>query len=169
LTAVGGPGSRLTAAEPDATVKYVRHTLIVANRTASTPVLLQEVERRNALRTTAFTLLVPTARDRPDWSMDDALRELRKAARGPHGTLAAHVDGISAGDDPFEAVKDALETGEYHDVIISTLPKRTSEWLKNDLPSRVEALGVPVTVITPPAGHGFSLFAKGAGQHERSD
>jgi hypothetical protein len=145
----------------------MRRTLIVANRTASTPVLLQEVARRNAERTTAFTLLVPAANASRDWSLEDALKELRKAARGPHGVLEAHVDGVAGVEDPFEAIKFALEQGEYDDVIISTLPKRTSEWLKRDLPSRVEALAVPVTVITPPSSRGFSLFGKGAGQHER--
>ena len=33
--------------------------------------------------------------------------------------------------------------------------------------SELEGLDVPVTVITPPQPHGFSLFSKGAGQHER--
>jgi hypothetical protein len=37
----------------------LHRTLIVANRTASTPLLLEEVARRAAARPTAFTLLVP--------------------------------------------------------------------------------------------------------------
>jgi len=156
----------LTEGARGGTVKPMRRTLIVANRTASTPVLLQEVARRNAERTTAFTLLVPRSGAR-DWSLDDALKEMRKAARGPNGVLEAHVDGVEGVADPFEAVRFALDRGEYDDVIISTLPKRTSEWLKRDLPSRVEALDVPVTVITPRSGGGFSLFGKGAAQHER--
>jgi hypothetical protein len=146
----------------------MHRTLIVANRTASTPVLLQEIERRSAERETAFTLLVPSVKG-ADWTLDAALTEMRKAARGPHGIRDAHVDGIRGDEDPFEAVKAALAQGGYDDVIISTLPKRISEWLKRDLPHRVESeLDVPVTVITPPQPHGFSLFGKGAGQHERS-
>ena len=76
--------------------------------------------------------------------MESALELLGRAAGGP-------VDALIGDADPFESVKRALDEGQYDDVLISTLPKRTSEWLRRDLPGRVRRLGVPVAVITQPA------------------
>ena len=120
-----------------------RRTLVVANRTASTPLLLEEVRRRAAERPTTFTLLIPNVESRKaaDWTLEEALKSLRRAARGP-------VDGIVGGEDAFESINKALTDGAYDDVMISTLSKRRSEWLRRDLPRRVEKLGVPVIVIT---------------------
>jgi hypothetical protein len=144
----------------------MHRTLIVANRTASTPVLLQEVDRRAAFRRTAFTLMVPDATG-ANWTLEDAVKALRTAAAGINGTRPAFVDGIvNASDDPLESVKAAVQAGAYDDILISTLPSRTSVWLGRDLPRRVEALGLPVAVITPPGAGGFSLFGKGPGSHE---
>jgi hypothetical protein len=78
---------------------------------------------------------------RADWTMEAAIPLLERAAHGP-------VEGILGGDDPFESVKEALDKGRYDDVLISTLPKRTSEWLRRDLPRKVQRLGVPVAVIS---------------------
>jgi hypothetical protein len=125
--------------------------LIVANRTAATPILLQEVDRRAAQEPTAFVLLIPdvTSRRAADWTLSEALKALRAAAKGATGMRPANVEGMVGGADAFESIKDVLEASEFDDVVISTLPKRTSQWLKRDLPARVEKLGVPVTVITP--------------------
>ena len=122
-----------------------RRTLIVANLTASTPILLQEVERRADEQPTTFTLLIPNVQSKKaaDWTLETARKLLEQAAGGP-------VEGELGGPDAFESVRDALAKGSYDDVIISTLPRRRSEWLRRDLPRRVEQLGVPVTVITPP-------------------
>jgi hypothetical protein len=134
-------------------------TLIVANRTASTPLLLEEVERRAAQHPTAFALLIPdvASRSAADWTLKEAVTALRRAASGPSGHRPTHVEGLLGGPDAFESVKQALADGNFDDVIISTLSKRTSEWLRRDLPRRVEQLNVPVTVITEPAKKRASL------------
>ncbi len=120
-------------------------TLIVANLTASTPFLLQEVKRLATERPTTFCLLIPNVdpEKRADWSLQAATKLLSKAA-------GAEVEGFLGGRDAFESVKEALAGGGYDDILISTLPKPRSDWLRKDLPTRVEALGLPVTVITPP-------------------
>ena len=123
-----------------------RHVLIVANRTAATPMLLAEVSRRASQGPCRFTLLVP----RPFWDADTeesaitlelAIPLLEEAARG-------RVEGLIGGEDPFAAVAAAVEAGGYDEIIVSTLPARVSHWLHIDLPARVERLGLPVTVVT---------------------
>jgi hypothetical protein len=129
-------------------------TLVVANRTAATPLLLEEIRRRAVKQPTTFVLLRPTvsSRDTSDWTLDEAVKALRRAASGPTRQLRVDVEGRAGGPDAFETVKQALADGDFDDVIVSTLSKRTSEWLRRDLPRRIEALDVPVTVITQPGG-----------------
>ena len=119
-------------------------TLVVANRTAATPLLIEEVKRRAHERPTRFALLIPdvTSRKHADWTLELGTERLARAAGGP-------VEGLVGRRDPFESIKHVLQDSGFDDVIISTLPRRTSEWLRRDLPRRVERLGVPVTVITP--------------------
>jgi hypothetical protein len=120
-------------------------TLIVANLTASTPFLLQEVKRLATERPTSFCLLIPNVdpAKSSDWSLQTATKLLSKAA-------GSQVEGFLGEQDAFESVRDAVADGRYDDILISTLPKRRSEWLRKDLPTRVEGLGLPVVVITPP-------------------
>jgi hypothetical protein len=122
-----------------------RKVLIVANRTAATPDLLDVVSRYAREAPTTFSLLIPDTPegDDADWTMELALPLLERAAGGPVKGLAG------GGGDPFEAVDRALFGSGYDSVIISTLPRRFSRWLRRDLPRRVGALGVEVEVVTP--------------------
>jgi hypothetical protein len=139
----------------------MHRTLIVANRTASTPVLLQEVERRAAERPTSFVLLVPRGSTK-DWTEPEALRSLRRAARGPTGFLDADVECVQSGPDALADIRRQLTSRHFDDVIISTPPKgRTRR-----LPARIEALGRPVQVIAPP-GEDRSLFGLFASHDKR--
>jgi hypothetical protein len=107
--------------------------LIVANRTSSTPRLIEAVRRRAEAGPCKFALLIPD---------ETAQRLLRPAARGK-------VEGLVGGPDPFESVKQAVGQGSFDEIMISTLPKRVSKWLRRDLIRRVEGLGLPVTAIVP--------------------
>ena len=140
-----------------------RRTLIVANRTAATALLLEEVERRAANEPTAFVLLIPdvSSEQAADWTLDQGLKSLRRAAQGTTGHRPTDVDGLVGGADPFESIQRAVTDGDFDDVIISTLSKRTSQWLRRDLPARVEKLGIPVTVITQPRAKRMTIEESG--------
>lgn len=129
--------------------------LVVAHRTAATPALLDAVRERAATGAAAFTLLVPKPvhgiarladpEDVPDeearTTLELALPLLEEAASGP-------VEGLVGSADPLAAIEDAVNTGRYDEVIVSTLPARVSRWLHLDLPRKVAALGLPVTTVT---------------------
>jgi hypothetical protein len=128
--------------------------LVVANRTAATPALIEAVRERAARGPAVFTLLVPhfahglhkvvDAAD-TDVSESEAVLELalpllREAAGG-------EVEGIIGDAEPLAAIQDAVNLRGFDEIILSTLPARVSRWLKLDLPSKVSGLGLPVTHV----------------------
>jgi hypothetical protein len=118
--------------------------LVVANRTASTPRLLEEVRRRAQAGPCTFALLIPDASNRKaaDWTMEVAIPLLERAAGGK-------VERLIGGPDPLTAVGDAVHDGRFDEIIVSTLPAKRSWWLRRDLVRRIEALGLPVTAVVP--------------------
>jgi len=120
--------------------------LIVAYRTAATPLLLNAVRARAGRSPCSFTLLVP----RPYWDPDTEEAEVTLELAIPLLEEAAggHVDGLIGDNDPFVAVREVVTSVGIDEILISTLPARVSRWLRRDLPRRVETFGLPVTVVT---------------------
>jgi hypothetical protein len=137
-------------------MESVARVLVVANKTAATPSLLECVRERAARGPCEFTLLVPNAThglhkvvDPEDQSQNEAetvielaVPLLEEAAGG------APVDAMIGVPEPLAAIQDAVNLHGFDELIISTLPTRVSKWLKLDLPSKAAGLGLPVTTVT---------------------
>jgi hypothetical protein len=117
--------------------------LVVANRTASTPALLKQVEQR-AHAGARFSLLIPpdTRHDTPDWSSEDAVALLERSCHDS-------VDTVDCGANAADTIHRVVAAGEYDQVIVSTLEEHHHLWFHHDLPARLTDLGIPVTVIPP--------------------
>jgi hypothetical protein len=125
--------------------------LVVANRTAESPELLETLKDRS--EGNSFYLVVPGSGHGLEKAADpDAAREHTK----PHLEKALEswraagleVEGTVGDSDPIAAVQDAVNFGEFDEIVVSTLPVRASKWLKMDLPTRVErTTGLPVTHV----------------------
>jgi hypothetical protein len=124
-----------------------RRVLVVANRAAATPQLLETVRARRQLGPCEFALLIPdvTDRKRADWTLETAVPLLEREAGG-------RVEALIGGEDPFASVQEAVRDGGFDEVIVSTLPRKTSKWLRRDLIRRVQGLGLPVAAVVPDEG-----------------
>jgi hypothetical protein len=132
------------------------HVLVVAHRTAATQALLEAVRDRAAQGDTRFTLLVPNSPkglhrvvDPEDTDPETAREALDHALPLLSEAAGTKVEGMIGDPNPLSAVEDAVNAGEYDEILISTLPRTVSRWLRLDLPHKVAGLGLPVTTITP--------------------
>ena len=129
--------------------------LVVANRTAATPALLDAVRERAGRGPCTFTLLVPNAAhglhrvvDPEDQGQNEAEETLELALPLLEKAAGAPVEGMIGDPEPLAAIQDAVNTRGFDELILSTLPKRFSRWLRLDLPSKAAGLGLPVTTVT---------------------
>jgi hypothetical protein len=129
--------------------------LVVAHRTAATPALLEAVRERAARGPCTFTLLVPNTvhgfervMDPEDATHSEAEEVLDLALPLLEGAAGAPVEGMIGVAEPLAAVQDAVNLQGFDEVIVSTLSRRVSRWLRLDLPSKIGGLGLPVTTVT---------------------
>jgi len=133
-----------------------KRVLVVAHRTAATPALLHAVRKRAQEGDATFTLLVPNPAhglhrvvDPEDASHDEAEATVELAIPLLEEATKSRVESIVGTSEPLAAIQDAMNLhGPFHEIIISTLPKRVSRWVRLDLPHKAAGLGVPVTTVT---------------------
>ena len=138
--------------------------LVVANKTAATPGLLDAVRERAARGPCEFTLLVPntthglhTVVDPEDQSQNEAEQTIELALPLLEEAAGRQVDAMIGVPEPLAAIQDAVNLHGFDEIIISTLPTRLSRWLKLDLPSKAAGLGLPVTTVTAKSREGAAV------------
>ena len=147
--------------------------LLVAGWTAATPAVLEAVRARVARGSATFHLLIPNPSEHAEIT-DEARRRhheegeralqlalplLQEAAGGP-------VEGsVSIRHDAMDAVEETVREGEFHEIIVATLPRRVSHWLHVDLPQRLSHTGLPVTTVTADEGAIAATAKDGASAH----
>lgn len=129
--------------------------LLVANRTATDPALVQAVRRRALDPEAAFHLVVPATPqglhrvvDPEVTGQNDARERLARALPLLSEAAGREVTGHVGDANPLAAVSDALHLQGFDEIVLSTLPWRLSRWLRIDLPSKIGGLGVPVHHVT---------------------
>ena len=128
--------------------------LVVANRTAESPELLDALRQRAAQGEVTFTLLVPATPHGVAWAADmhsggsEAEDHMRGAVERMRSAGLNVKEGKVGDPDPIAAVQDEVNFAPYDEVVVSTLPGGISKWLKLDLPHRVErTTGLPTTHV----------------------
>jgi hypothetical protein len=128
--------------------------LVVANRTAESPELLDALRGRAVQGPCEFTLLVPSTPHGLAWAADmhaggEEAERHRQAFVDELREEGLNVVSAKVGDpDPLAAIQDECNFREYDELIVSTLPLRISKWLHLDLPRKAgAATGLPVTHV----------------------
>ena len=128
--------------------------LVVANRTATSDELLEALVQRVEKGPAEFFLVVPSTPRGASWMTDmsagtSAAEESLQRALERWKDVGIECMGRTGDADPLAATTDAVNDGEFDEVIVSTLPKHVSKWLHLDLPHKVaHATDLPTEHVT---------------------
>jgi hypothetical protein len=137
--------------------EHKARVLVVANKTAGSDELIAAMRERAEQGPAEFVLLLPATPKGLTHVIDPHEREqhaedhCRRAADRLRGAGLPLVEAKPGDAEPLAAVEDELNAGgdSYDEIIVSTLPKHLSKWMKLDLPSKVRGLtDKPVTHVT---------------------
>jgi hypothetical protein len=123
----------------NATALPARRVLIVANQTATSSVLIDDLRVEAGRGPVNFHLVVPALNSHlRHWlsDTDDAVLAARRRGEDALAILKSHGLPISmeVGDSvPLLAIGDALAQFPADEIVISTLPPTRSHWLEHDL------------------------------------
>jgi hypothetical protein len=154
-------------------VVVVRRYLVVANQTMQAAELRKELRKRLEAEPSTFYVLVPNTSAAnyrvvpaaggviPMPSMvtdyggpatdEEASAQARQRLDRMLADLAASgvaAEGDLGSSQPLQAMEKVFGDRQFDEIIVATLPRRVSRWLRADLPHQAERrFGLPVTTI----------------------
>ncbi len=123
------------------------HVVVLANRTAAAPELIEALVHRSERGPISVTLVMPAAG--PGSAARAAARERMNAALEAWRSAGIKAcDGVVCDPVPLEALAEVWDPLRHDEVIVSTLPGQSSRWIRSDLPHSVARFtGVPVVHV----------------------
>jgi hypothetical protein len=123
------------------------HVIVLANRTAPAPELIEALVERQRRGPITVTLVMPAggpgsaARATAGERMHEALEAWRAAG-------IETCDGFVCDPSPLEALEEVWDPMRHDEVVVCTLPGRSSKWIRSDLPHAVARFtGAPLTHV----------------------
>lgn len=160
----------------------MRRCLVVANQTVGAEALTRSIKERIAAGECSFYVVVPATRARDlfgdygalmaglpaDPSPDERDRALAEQRLDTALSIIRDAGGTAEGEvgpaDPLVAARQALAEHPADEIIVATLPRAVSRWLRHDLPTRLEqTCGLPVTHVPTEARHPARTGRRGDG------
>ncbi len=112
------------------------HVMVLANRTADAPELVDALLQRSRRGPMIATLVMPAPASQE--RLDAILQRWRDAG-------IARCEGVVGHSGPLEALIDAWDPLHDDEVVVCTLPGESSRWIRSDLPHSVARYtGAPV-------------------------
>jgi uncharacterized membrane-anchored protein len=126
--------------------------LVVANKIAATPALVEAVRERAATGSAGFFMLVPNpdheAFDRVSKDVHEGEEMLALALPPLEEAAGAAIRGrVAQSANAYDDIVAELSSGDYDEIILETPPSHVSHWLHVDLPQRVAQLGYPLFTV----------------------
>ena len=130
--------------------------LVITDRTAATPALLEAIRTRAARSPCQFRVVV--ANPAPaEWHLLHPERHDKATAAEAVLALAmpaieaaagaAVIGSVSIRHNPYDAVEETHHSEPIDEIIISVAIHHAQRWLHLDLPHRLHHLGLPVTAV----------------------
>jgi hypothetical protein len=150
--------------EEDAIRLDLSHVLVVATKTVNAPDLVSRLKERAATRPHRYTIICPRSEEvAEEQVVADLAATLAELYRADIDATGLPISS----DEPFEAVRKAIEHYRIDEILISTFAGEQSRWLQSDLIGRVrEITDKPVShVESGRAPAAFASVVAEGGEH----